>query len=133
MRQRRTHGLHTLRRTLRTLTTVKIDGRSALAVAVRTFKADIGRDLGDDLSRAQQVILEDTAQTWIIRQELDDYISRQPSLVTKKKAILPIVRERVQVAEHLAKQLDRLGLERRAKHLDLAAQLAAVHPPDAQP
>jgi hypothetical protein len=32
----------------------------------------------DDLSRAQQVILEDAAQTVIIRQALDDWITRNP-------------------------------------------------------
>ena len=108
----RTHGVVTLRKTLRALTTRRLDGRSALSVAIRQFKADIARDLGDDLTRAQRVILEDAAQTWIIRQALDDFIARQPSLVTKKRAVLPVVRERMQVAEHLAKQLDRLGLKR---------------------
>jgi hypothetical protein len=115
---RRSHGLYPLRRTLTKLTTRRLDGRSTIAVAVRHFKEELAADLGGDLSRAQQTILEDAAQTWIIRQAIDDYISRQESLVTKKRAVLPVVRERMQIAEHLAKQLDRLGLERKAKPIE---------------
>jgi hypothetical protein len=101
-------------------------------VAVRSFKADVEADLGGDLSRAQQTILEDAAQSWIIRQALDDYISRQPSIVTKKRTILPVVLDRMRVAEHLAKQLDRLGLARKAKQLDLMAEITRLHAQDAQ-
>jgi hypothetical protein len=71
-------------------------------------------------------VLEDAAQSWIIRQALDDYIARQPSLVTKKRALVPIVSERMRVAEHLAKQLDRLGLERKAKVVQDVRQLAGL-------
>jgi hypothetical protein len=118
--------LHTMRRALTKLTTRHLDGRSAVAVAVRQFKADVTADLGGDLSRAQATILEDAAQSWIIRQALDDWIARQPSLVTKKRTLLPIVGERLKVAEHLAKQLDRLGLERRAKAVQDVRQLAGL-------
>jgi hypothetical protein len=123
-RHRTQHGLYAMRRTLSALTTTRLDGRSA--VAVRSLKADIRRDLGEDLSRAQELILEDAAQSWVIRQSLDDFIARQPSLVTRKRALLPIVAERMRVAEHLAKQLERLGLERKAKAVRDVRQLAGL-------
>jgi len=119
-----THSYRRLRQTLTALTTRRLDGRSA--VAVRQFKADVTADLGGDLSRAQQTILEDAAQSWVIRQSLDDFIARQPSLVTKKRTLLPIVGERMRFAEHLAKQLDRLGLERKAKAVRDVRQLAGL-------
>jgi hypothetical protein len=122
----RQHSHRRLRQTLTLLTTRRLDGRSALAVAVRQFKSDIRRDLGSDLSRAQEVILEDAAQSWVIRQSLDDFIARQPSLVTKKRALLRIVAERMRIAEHLARQLDRLGLERKAKAVRDVRQLAGL-------
>jgi hypothetical protein len=50
-----------MRRVLARLTTQRLDGRSALAVAVRKFKADVAADLGGDLTRAQQVVLEQAA------------------------------------------------------------------------
>jgi hypothetical protein len=40
------------------LTTRHLDGRSAIAVAVRRWKEDVRRDLGGDLTRAQESILE---------------------------------------------------------------------------
>ena len=52
-----THGAAIMRRTLRALTTRRLDGRSAIAVAVRRWKADVTADLGGNVSRAQQTIL----------------------------------------------------------------------------
>src|SRR2546427_11486851 len=57
-----THGAAIMRRTLRALTTRRLDGRSALAVAVRRWKEDVRRDLGGDLTRAQRTILQSAAQ-----------------------------------------------------------------------
>jgi hypothetical protein len=117
-----------MRKTLRTLTTKRIDGRSAVAVAVRTWKADIRRDLGGDLTRAQEALLEAAAQGWVILSSLDDYIGRQPSLVTRKRQVLPVVMQRMQVAEALARHLERLGLGRRAQEVaDLGKYLAQRH------
>jgi hypothetical protein len=49
-----------------------------VAVAVRNWKADTRRDLGGDLSRAQETLLEVAAQTWVLVSTCDDYIARQP-------------------------------------------------------
>jgi len=107
-------GAH-LRRSLRALTTRRLDGRSALAVAVRNWKEDVRRDLGGDLTRAQVTILEATAQAWVIVSSLDDWIARQSSLVTKQRTVLPIVVQWMQIPEGLARNLEQLGLERKAK------------------
>jgi len=115
-----------MRRTLTTLTTRRLDGRSTVAVAVRRWKEDVRRDLGGDLTRAQETILELAAQSWAILSSLDDYIARQPSLVTKKRQVLPVVVQRMQMADGLARHLERLGLERRARDVDVVAQLAAL-------
>ena len=83
------HGLKTLRRAVTQLTTRRrLDGRSAIAVAVRRWKEDVRRDLGGDLTRAQETILE-AAQAWVIVSSLDAWIARQRTLVTKKRALLP--------------------------------------------
>src|SRR5262249_24094707 len=110
-----THGLYALKKSVAKLTTRRLDGRSALAVAVRRWKEDIRRDLGGDLSRAQETILEVAAQSWVIVSSLDDWIARQPSLVTKKRTVLPVVVQRMQIAEGLARNLERLGLQRKAR------------------
>jgi hypothetical protein len=120
-----------MRRTLRTLTTKRLDGRSALAVAVRRWKEDVRRDRGGDLTRAQETILDGAAQKLIIRDSLADYIARQPTLTTRKRQVLTVVVSFLQVSDSLNRDLERLGLERRAKQLDIAAQRAALHRPPA--
>ena len=113
-----------MRRTLAQLTTKRLDGRSAIAVAVRRWNEDVRRDLGGDLTRAQETILKAAAQAWVILASLDDWIARQPTLVTKKRQVLAVVKQRMQIAEGLARHLERLGLERRAKPVpDLTAYL----------
>jgi hypothetical protein len=62
----------------------------------------------------------------VILISLDDWIAWQPSLVTRKRTVLPVVLQRMQIAEGLARNLERLGLERHAKQaLSLADYLAA--------
>ena len=47
---------------------------------------------------------------------IDAWLLAQPSLVNKRKrALLPVVRERTQLADSLARHLSALGLERRGK------------------
>src|SRR5437870_3114639 len=132
-RRRGTHGLYAMRRSLSVLTTRRLDGRSAVAVVARRWKEDIRRDLGGDLTRAQETILEAAAQAWVIVSSLDDFIARQPTLVTKKRRVLDVVVQRMHIAEGLARNLERLGLERRAKPVpDLSTYLAArAKPPGA--
>ena len=60
------HGLKPLRRAVTALTTRRLDGRSAVAIAVRKWKEDVRQDLGGDLSRAQETVLELAAQSWVI-------------------------------------------------------------------
>jgi hypothetical protein len=104
-----------------------LDQRSAVAIAAKQFKADLVRDLGGDVSRQQETVIELAARTWIIVEALDDWLMRQPTLVaSRKRAVLPVVLQRQQLADSLARMLDRLGLERRTKTIpDLTAYLAA--------
>ena len=120
------HGLKTLRRAVTQLTTRRLDGRSAIAVAVRRWKEDIRRDRGGDLTQAQETILEGAAQKLIIRDSLADYIARQGGLVGKKKAVAPVVASFLQVCDSLNRDLERLGLEREAKRFDLMAAIAEL-------
>jgi hypothetical protein len=49
----------------------------------------------------------------------------------RRRCLHPVVRERQALADSLARYMGQLGLERRAKQLDIAAQLAALHRPPA--
>src|SRR5215831_8902065 len=98
-----------MRRTLRALTTERLDGRSSLAVAVKRWKADITADLAGDLSRAQQTVLEGAAQKLIIRDSLAAFIMRLPSLTTRKRTVVLVVHHFLQVSESLNRDLERLS------------------------
>ena len=118
-----THGLTAMRKALTTLTTRRLDGRSAVAVAVKRWKEDVRGDLGGGLSRAQETLLELAAQSWVIVSSLDDWLARQPSLVTRKRQLLPVVVQRQQLVDSLSRLLDKLGLRRKQKAVDLDAYL----------
>lgn len=62
---------------------------------------------------------------------IDAWLLVQPSLVNlRRRALLPVVRERQQLADALARYLGQLGLERRGKPVpDLASYLATKGPP----
>lgn len=121
-----THGATALRKAVTRLGTRRLDGRSTVAVAARRFVADLTADLGGDPSRAQATLIELAARTWIIVEALDDWIMRQPSLVLhRKRAVVPVLLQRQQLVDSLARALERLGLERRAREVpDLASYLA---------
>lgn len=117
-----THSLTALRKAVTQLGTKRLDQRSAVAVAVRRFKADLARDLGGDPSRAQATLIELAGRTWIIVEALDDWIMRQPSLVLhRKRSVMPVLLQRQQLADSLARTLERLGLDRRAREVPALA------------
>jgi len=93
-----------------------------VAGAVKRWKADLSADLGGDLTRAQQTLVELAAQTWVMVVSLDDWLLRQASLVTRKRTVLPVLLQRQQLADSLARML-----ERRARDAtDIVAQLAGL-------
>jgi hypothetical protein len=93
-------------------------------VAVRRWKDDVRRDLGGDLTQAQETILEGAAQKWIIAASIADYITRQGSLVSKRRSVAPVVLQYLQVVDSLERTLERLGLQRVARDTpDLQAYL----------
>ena len=55
-------------------------------------------------------------RTKLMLDSIDAWLLSQPSLINKRKrTLLPVVRERTQLADSLARHLSALGLERRAK------------------
>jgi hypothetical protein len=123
----RLHGLRQLKDHLRVLTTRHLDGRSRVAVAVKRFREDLARDLGGDPSRAQETLIETAARTWLLLASVDDWLQRQPTLVNgRKRALLPVVRERVQLADSLLRHLQALGLQRVPKRVPNIRELCGL-------
>src|SRR5262249_49514973 len=122
-----THQLTRLRQSLTQLTTRRLDGRSAVAVQVRRWKEDVRRDRGGDLTRAEETILEGAAQKLIIKNTLWDHIAQHGAMVGRKRMAAAVVMQFMQVTDSLNRDLERLGLKRQQKQIDLPGYFAELH------
>jgi hypothetical protein len=123
----RRSGFYTLKATLRQLGPRVIDRRTTLGKQLAAWRADLIRDLGGNPSTAQQQLVELAVRTKLLLDSLDAWLLAQRSLVNSKtKSVLPVVKERTALANHLQGVLRDLGLERRAMPApDLQSYLAA--------
>ncbi len=125
------HGLHRLKDAVKALGGRVIDRRTTLGKALVRWRADLVKDLGGaDALSTQQLALVDLAVTGrLLLNSVDAWLLMQPTLINaRKRALLPVVKEREQLAEGLARRLAQLGLERKAKPVtDIAALFAEIH------
>ena len=112
------HNLKTLKRAVKVLGSRTLDRRTSVGRALATWKDDLVADLGGDeaVSTQQHALVELAVRSKLMLDSIDAWLLVQPSLVNKRKrALLPVVRERTQLADALARYLSALGLERRNK------------------
>jgi hypothetical protein len=110
------HGLWAMKRAIRELSTRAIDGRTSVAKALAEWRRQLIHDLGgrETISTQQIAIIDLATKTKLILDSVDVWLLTQRSLVDKRRrTILPVVRERQQLADALARYLVQLGLERR--------------------
>ncbi len=111
-------GYYAAKRALMRFGNRTIDGRTSLGKALNQWRAELVNHLGgaDSISKQQAVILDLAARTHLLLQSVDNWLLQQPSLVNhRKRALLPVVVQRQQLADSLARYMTTLGLERRAK------------------
>jgi hypothetical protein len=120
------HGLTALRGAVRTLGPRVLDRRTTLGKQLAVWKAELIADLGGDPTTGQRAVIELAVRTKLLLDSIDAWLLVQPSLVnSRKRALIPVVKERQVLADGLARYLGQLGLERRAKPAgDLASYLA---------
>jgi hypothetical protein len=126
VRPEQPHGLDALRRATRTFGGRVLDGRTTIARELAAWRAELVRDLGGAVSTQQAAVIDLAVTTKLLLDSIDAWLLTQPSLVSKRRrALFPVVRERQQLADALARYLGQLGLERRAQPVpDLAAYVA---------
>jgi hypothetical protein len=92
------------------------------------WKSALIADLGgkNQISAQQLALVEIATRTRLYIDHLDAFLMSQGSLVNaKRKAVLPVLRERQALADSLARILGQLGLERRPNKIpDLTTYLA---------
>ena len=93
-----------------------LDGRCQVAKALAQWRRELIQDLdGIEVIGAQQAtLIEIAARTKLLLNSVDVWLLGQRSLVNgRKKAALPIVRERTQLADTPGRLMAQLGLQRR--------------------
>ncbi len=114
------HGLNALKVRVKVQGWHAIDRRTVAGQALLAWRNELLADLGgEDAVSAQELALVELAtRTRLYVDSLDAWLMAQPSLVNqRKKAVLPVLRERQQLVDSLGRILGQLGLERRAKRV----------------
>jgi len=120
------HGLTRLKAAVKDLGGRVIDRRTALGKALAQWRAELLQDLGgpEAVSTQELVVVDLAVKTKLLLDSVDAWLLTQPSLVNaRKRTLLPVVLQRQQLADSLARYMAQLGLKRRAKTLDLAQAL----------
>jgi len=97
-----------------------IDRRFAVGKALAKWRADLIRDLGGDVSTQESAIVDLAVKSKLMLDSIDVWLLTQPSLVnSRKRSLLPVVKERQALADGLARYLAQLGLKRVSRDLSL--------------
>jgi hypothetical protein len=111
-----------------------VDKRTAAARVYITTRQALLDHLGgpDTVSEPQAQLVELLARGLLYIGHVDAVLLERRMLLNKKKTkLLPLVSERMRMAEGLTRQLQALGLERRTNALDLAQALKSSKWPSA--
>ena len=125
--RRTTPGLWAMKRKLMLLGSRALDRRFATGKALAAWRVDLVEDLGGELaiSTQQRAIIDLIVKQKLLLDSIDAWILSQEKLVTHKaQRLIPVVRERQQLADALARYLSMLGLARRTKQQSLSEILA---------
>jgi hypothetical protein len=126
------HCLNTLKQSVKTLGKRALDQPTTVAKSLMQWRAELIRDLAgpETVSKQQAVVIELAVKTHLLSQSIDNWLLQQKSLVNvRKKSVLPVVRERQQLADSLARLLGQLGFDRKAKPLPRLEEYVAERYP----
>jgi len=118
-------GFYTLKARVKVRGLAAIDKRTLAARALLDWRAALLADLGGEeaVSAAQLALVEMAARTRLIIEHVDAFLLERSTLLTKRRKLIPLVEQRQRLVDSLARLLGQLGLERRAKIIDLARAL----------
>ncbi len=111
-------GINTLKQAVKTLGSRALDKRTMVARTLAQWRSELMRDLGgsEAVSTQETAIVDLAVKTKLILDSVDNWLLTQPSLINlRKRALLPVVTQRQQLADALARYMTTLGLERKAK------------------
>ena len=122
-------GHHTLKRAVRDLGSRAIDMRTSIGRALMQWRAAIVDDLGgpESITTVQHALLDMAVKSKLIMDSIDAWLLTQETLIDEdKKSVYHCVLQRMQLADSLARMLDKIGCQRRVKQLSLEGYLTAA-------
>ena len=123
-----THGACALKRAVMALGSRAIDRRTSTGKALAQWRAELIQDLGgpDALSAQQATLIDLCVKDKLLLDSLDSWMLQQKTLVNaRKKSAIPVLLQRGQLADGLARRLGQLGLERKARPAKSLADVLA--------
>ncbi len=115
-KNRRTHGLNSYRKVLEG--TVQLTPDMDLRSVLREKEEELAIALGGDPSPQEKILIADTVRSLFYVGTLDTYLANLKHLVNKGKAHGVLI-TRTEIAGHMRKNLQLLGLKRVAKTVTL--------------
>lgn len=130
------HGLHALQSGLKAVGDQEgwLEALGEVGEVLKAWKSDLVADLGGEeaVSTQERAVVELAAKTYLLLESVDRWLLQQPSLVNKsRRQLFPVVLQRQQLADALARYMTTLGLKRRTrKAADLQTYLAERYGPE---
>lgn len=115
MEKKSRHGLNALRNRVEIRGFRVVDRRSAAAKGLFGWRAALMKDLGgeENISAQKRALVDLAVRTRLYVDHVDAFLMEQPSLINKKRrTAFPILLQRQQLADSLARTLAQLGLNR---------------------
>jgi hypothetical protein len=126
------HGLAQMKAGISRLGSRALDQRYRVSRALAQWRRELIEDLGgeDSISTQQRTLVELASTSKLLLGSIDAWLLSQPSLFQRNKTLFPVVLQRQQLADGLARYLKDLGLERRHKVKTLHEILSSEDKPD---
>ncbi len=114
------HGLNVLKGALKNCSGQEgwLEGLGDVGETLKAWRMALVEDLGgeDHISAMERSIVELATKTQLLLSSIDKFLLEQPSLVNKRRRqLFPVVLQRQQLADGLARYMRQLGLKRRPK------------------
>jgi hypothetical protein len=105
--------------------------RTVAAREMLAFRDELVAARGGDakLSPQQRKLIDLAARTSLYLDHLDAWLTEQKTLINRRsRSVLPVLLQRQTLAEHLARLLDKLGLDRVPQKAESAGQVVIYIP-----
>lgn len=112
-RTRSRHGLNAVKAQVKLRGLAAIDMRTVAAREMVAFRDDLVSALGGDLSPQRRKLVDLAARATLYLDHIDGWLAAQRTLINhRSRSVLPVLVQRQALADHLARLLDKLGLDR---------------------